>query len=208
MANRSPEQALRLESPWLQVAKTSSSVPFLRDNPFVEHELALLSPEKTILTYRLASIGGRIFAHLIDVTVVFAVIVLAGIFVALSFMAPGVAVLTSTAFLVFLIAPAVHRRVVWFTEKRLNATMPLSPQEVRAQKDMARAPFAAENAKTEQALTQEGEDQHQWQEQDHVGEVGEQRRAEIVDEPDDEAADQRADQAADTAEDHHDESER
>jgi chromosome segregation ATPase len=60
-------------------------------------------------------------------------------------------------FLVFLIAPAVHRRIVWFTEKRLKATMPLSPQEVRAQKDMARALYAAENAKTEQALAQERE---------------------------------------------------
>jgi DNA repair exonuclease SbcCD ATPase subunit len=33
--------------------------------------------------------------------------------------------------------------------------MPLSPQEVRAQKDMARALYAAENAKTEQALSKE-----------------------------------------------------
>ncbi|MBB4566252.1 hypothetical protein [Rhizobium leucaenae] len=68
----------------------------------------------------------------------------------------GLGFLTAT-FLVFLIAPPVHRRIVWFTEKRLKATMPLSPQEVRAQKDMARALFAAENAKTEQALTQERE---------------------------------------------------
>lgn len=60
-------------------------------------------------------------------------------------------------FLVFLIAPAIHRRIVWFTEKRLKATMPLSPQEVRAQKDMARALYAAENAKTEQALAGERE---------------------------------------------------
>ena len=35
-----------------------------------------------------------------------------------------------------LIAPAVQKRVVKFTEKRMLATMPLSPQEVRAQKDM------------------------------------------------------------------------
>ncbi|HEY0120716.1 MAG TPA: hypothetical protein VGC14_02955 [Rhizobium sp.] len=66
----------------------------------------------------------------------------------------GLGFLTA-AFLAFLIAPAIHRRIVWFTEKRLKATMPLSPQEVRAQKDMARALFAAENAKTEQVLTQE-----------------------------------------------------
>lgn len=66
----------------------------------------------------------------------------------------GLGFLTA-ALLVFLIAPAIHRRIVWFTEKRLKATMPLSPQEVRAQKDMARALFAAANARTEQALTQE-----------------------------------------------------
>lgn len=66
----------------------------------------------------------------------------------------GLGFLTA-ALLVFLIAPAIHRRIVWFTEKRLKATMPLSPQEVRAQKDMARALFAAENARSEQALTQQ-----------------------------------------------------
>jgi chromosome segregation ATPase len=68
----------------------------------------------------------------------------------------GLGFLTAV-FLGFLIAPAVHRRIVWFTEKRLKATMPLSPQEVRAQKDMARALYAAENAKTEQALAHERE---------------------------------------------------
>ena len=66
----------------------------------------------------------------------------------------GLGFLTA-ALLGFLIAPSIHRRIVWFTEKRLKATMPLSPQEVRAQKDMARALFAAENARTEHALTQE-----------------------------------------------------
>jgi chromosome segregation ATPase len=66
----------------------------------------------------------------------------------------GLGFLTAV-FLVFLVAPAVHRRIVWFTEKRLKATMPLSPQEVRAQKDMARALYAAENAKTEQSLARE-----------------------------------------------------
>jgi chromosome segregation ATPase len=68
----------------------------------------------------------------------------------------GLGFLTAV-FLVFLIAPAIHRRIVWFTEKRLRATMPLSPQEVRAQKDMARALYAAENARTEQSLARERE---------------------------------------------------
>ncbi|WP_245517869.1 hypothetical protein, partial [Rhizobium leguminosarum] len=43
------------------------------------------------------------------------------------------------------------------TENRLKATMPLSPQEVRAQKDMVRALYAAENARTTQDLLRERE---------------------------------------------------
>nr|WP_223217385.1 hypothetical protein [Rhizobium cauense] len=39
----------------------------------------------------------------------------------------------------------------------MRATMPLSPQEVRAQKDMVRALYAAENAKTTQDLVRERE---------------------------------------------------
>nr|WP_246705258.1 hypothetical protein [Rhizobium sp. RM] len=56
-----------------------------------------------------------------------------------------------------LIAPAIHRRIVAYTENRLRATMPISPQEVRAQKDMARALYAAENAKVRQELDTERE---------------------------------------------------
>ncbi|OJF92244.1 hypothetical protein [Pararhizobium antarcticum] len=54
-----------------------------------------------------------------------------------------------------LVAPAVHKRIIRFAEDRLKATMPLSPQEVRAQKDAARAGYAAENARTSQALKRE-----------------------------------------------------
>jgi len=69
----------------------------------VEHELAVLSPEKTILTYRLASIGGRVFAHLIDVILIFMVIIAVGFAVGLSGLAgPGGAVLGITAYLIFL----------------------------------------------------------------------------------------------------------
>ncbi|KRB61902.1 hypothetical protein ASE04_20555 [Rhizobium sp. Root708] len=68
----------------------------------------------------------------------------------------GLGFLTA-AFLVFLVSPAVHRRVVWYTENRMRATMPLSPQEVRAQKDMVRALYAAENARTAQDLLRERE---------------------------------------------------
>nr|WP_236773769.1 hypothetical protein [Agrobacterium tumefaciens] len=64
--------------------------------------------------------------------------------------------LTATL-LALLIAPAIHRRIVAYTESRLRATMPISPQEVRAQKDMARALYAAENAKVRQELETERE---------------------------------------------------
>lgn len=61
----------------------------------------------------------------------------------------------SATLLVMILAPAVHRRVVRYTENRLKATMPISPSEVRAQRDMARAVYAAENARTKQELLQE-----------------------------------------------------
>lgn len=54
-----------------------------------------------------------------------------------------------------LVAPIVYKRIISFAEDRLKATMPLSPQEVRAQKDAARAGYAAENARTEQVLKHE-----------------------------------------------------
>lgn len=59
----------------------------------------------------------------------------------------------SATLLVMILAPAVHRRVVRYTENRLKATMPISPSEVRAQRDLARAVYAAENARTKQELT-------------------------------------------------------
>jgi len=69
----------------------------------VEHELALLSPEKTILTYRLASIGVRIFAHIIDVLIVIMVLFLAGVAVGFSgLLGAGAAVLSSTIFIIFI----------------------------------------------------------------------------------------------------------
>jgi DNA repair exonuclease SbcCD ATPase subunit len=61
----------------------------------------------------------------------------------------------SALLIAMLVAPAVHRRIVVFTENRIRATVPISPQEVRAQRDMARAVYAAENARTKQELVQE-----------------------------------------------------
>jgi hypothetical protein len=61
-----------------------------------------------------------------------------------------------TAMLVgLLLAPAIHRRIVKFTEARIVATMPVSPQELRAQKDMVRAEMAASVARTGHDLRQE-----------------------------------------------------
>ncbi|MCO5732062.1 hypothetical protein [Rhizobium sp. SSA_523] len=61
----------------------------------------------------------------------------------------------SATLIVMVMAPAVHRRVVRYTENRLKATMPISPSEVRAQRDLARAVYAAENARTKQELITE-----------------------------------------------------
>jgi chromosome segregation ATPase len=60
----------------------------------------------------------------------------------------------SAALLAMLIAPGIHRRIVRYTENRIKATLPISPQEVRAQRDMARAVYAAENARTKQELVE------------------------------------------------------
>ena len=54
-----------------------------------------------------------------------------------------------------LLAPAIHRRIVKFTEDRIIATMPVSPGELRAQKDMVRAEMAAQVARTAHDLKQE-----------------------------------------------------
>ena len=40
----------------------------------MEHELTILSPEKTILTYPLASIGRRVTAHLLDILIIMVLI--------------------------------------------------------------------------------------------------------------------------------------
>jgi myosin heavy subunit len=59
----------------------------------------------------------------------------------------GLGVVTALL-VVFLLAPAIHRRIVRFTEDRIMATVPVSPQELRAQKDMVRAEMAASVART------------------------------------------------------------
>ena len=56
-----------------------------------------------------------------------------------------------------LVAPAVRRRIVYFTENRIRATVPLNAAELRAQADMVRATYAAENAKLGVAVKRERE---------------------------------------------------
>lgn len=62
---------------------------------------------------------------------------------------------TAAALLMALVSPAIHSRIVAYTETRLRATAPLGAQEVRAQKDMVRAVYAAENAKLANELKRE-----------------------------------------------------
>ncbi|WP_339762288.1 hypothetical protein [uncultured Hoeflea sp.] len=53
----------------------------------------------------------------------------------------------AAALVALIVAPVIHRRVVSLTERRIRASVPLSVAEIRAEKDMARAAFAAENAR-------------------------------------------------------------
>jgi uncharacterized RDD family membrane protein YckC len=59
----------------------------------VAHEFTLLSPEKTILTYRIAGVGTRTLAHLLDVLIIFSVIYALSMFLmlVLAFIDPGIA---------------------------------------------------------------------------------------------------------------------
>jgi chromosome segregation ATPase len=61
----------------------------------------------------------------------------------------------SAGLVILLVSPTIHRAIVRYTENRMRATMPLSLEEVRAQKDMVRAVLAADHAKTSQELTRE-----------------------------------------------------
>ncbi|TDH35143.1 hypothetical protein E2A64_15655 [Pseudohoeflea suaedae] len=53
----------------------------------------------------------------------------------------------AAALIALLLAPVIHRRIVTLTERRMRASVPLSAAEVKAEKDFARAAFAAEKAK-------------------------------------------------------------
>ena len=53
----------------------------------------------------------------------------------------------AAALVALIVAPIIQRRIVTLTERRIRASVPLSAAEIRADKDMARAAFAAENAR-------------------------------------------------------------
>lgn len=53
-----------------------------------------------------------------------------------------------------IVAPIIQRRVVTLTERRMRASVPLSSAEIKAEKDMARAAYAAENARLSVDLRQ------------------------------------------------------
>ena len=53
----------------------------------------------------------------------------------------------AAALVALIVAPVIQRRIVSLTERRMRASVPLSTAEIRAEKDMARAAFAAENAR-------------------------------------------------------------
>lgn len=60
----------------------------------------------------------------------------------------------AAALVALIVAPVIQRRVVILTERRIRASVPLSAAEIRAEKDMAKAAFAAENARLSVDLKQ------------------------------------------------------
>ncbi|KJS15341.1 MAG: hypothetical protein VR78_09045 [Hoeflea sp. BRH_c9] len=53
----------------------------------------------------------------------------------------------AAALVALIVAPIIQRRIVSLTERRIRASVPLSAAEIRAEKDLARAAFAAETAR-------------------------------------------------------------
>lgn len=71
------------------------------------------------------------------------------LFVALGFLV--------AAMLGLIVAPAIYRRVVKLTERRMRSTVPLNAAEIKAAKDMERAAFAAQSARISVELRKERE---------------------------------------------------
>ena len=60
-----------------------------------------------------------------------------------------------SALLALILSPAIYRRVVTLTERRMRATVALTSAEVRAEKDAARAVFAADYSRLNENLKRE-----------------------------------------------------
>lgn len=71
----------------------------------MEHELTILSPEKTILTYPLAGIGRRVMAHFLDIMIIVAILVGCSLLLLVWPLAQGVAMFAgaATPFLYFIL---------------------------------------------------------------------------------------------------------
>jgi DNA repair exonuclease SbcCD ATPase subunit len=63
----------------------------------------------------------------------------------------------AAALVALIVAPIIQRRIVTLTERRIRASVPLSAAEIRAEKDMARAAYAADNARLSIDLKQNRE---------------------------------------------------
>lgn len=63
----------------------------------------------------------------------------------------------AAALVALVVAPVIQRRVVALTERRIRASVPLSAAEIRAEKDMARAAYAADKARLSIDLKQNRE---------------------------------------------------
>ena len=64
----------------------------------------------------------------------------------------------AAALIAMLITPAIYGRIVKLTEKRIEATVPLSANEIKGKADLMRAEFASETAKLKTELAKERED--------------------------------------------------
>src|SRR5690606_36907549 len=58
----------------------------------------------------------------------------------------------SAAFLALLVAPSIWRRAVALTKRRIEGALPLSMEEIRAEKDRVRAEFAVATRQLEMKI--------------------------------------------------------
>ncbi|HEY0866734.1 MAG TPA: RDD family protein [Fimbriimonas sp.] len=74
----------------------------------MDHDLAILSPEKTVLTYRLAGLGARIGAHLLDVVLVMGGIIGLNMAIALTMSRFGMEIAVGVLQVVSFLFPIVY----------------------------------------------------------------------------------------------------